>query len=819
MDPTPAPAASSEYTSANIHVLEGLEAVRKRPGMYIGSTGPRGLHHLVYEVVDNAVDEALAGYCTEVVVTLHEDGSCSCIDNGRGIPVDIHEEEGRPAAEVVMTVLHAGGKFDASSYKVSGGLHGVGVSCVNALSKLLHLDIWRDGRHHHQAYERGAPLAPLADLGPADEVPAGDNGATQPKRGTTVRFWPDPEIFTETTEFEWDVLATRLRELAFLNPGLTIRLVDQREERDDTFLYEGGVVSFVEYLNAARSPLHTPPVRIIGERDAIQVDLALQWTTAYAETLHSFVNNINTVDGGTHVSGLKAALTRTINAYAQTVAKKNDKGVQLGGDDIREGLTAVLSVRVPEPQFEGQTKGKLGNSEVKGLVENVVNEQLTVFLDENPQVARTIVQKAVESSRAREVARKARELARRKSALEGGDLPGKLADCQERDADKCELYLVEGDSAGGSAKQGRDRRTQAILPLRGKILNVEKARTDKMLANNEVRTIVSALGCGVGEDYDPAKLRYGRIILMTDADVDGSHIRTLLLTFFYRQMRHIIEGGHLFIAQPPLYRVKKGKKEQYLKDEAAQQTFFLEQASDAVQVRSDGAPDDDGSWLSVEQTAGLIELLQQYEGRLSKLERRYPRSVVEAFYAVTGGQLPALVEDRAAAAARFEKRLGELEPRMRVAHVRAVEGEDEPSIALNVSMRGDERDLRLTTDLGDHAVFTQLYRTLTEQVALPVRVRAGSTERVVETYADALRTVLELAQRGYDVQRYKGLGEMNPEQLWETTMDPTVRTLQRVEFDDLVAADKMFTVLMGDAVEPRRDFIQENALHVRNLDI
>jgi DNA gyrase subunit B len=832
MDPTPAaarPAESSEYTSANIHVLEGLEAVRKRPGMYIGSTGPRGLHHLVYEVVDNAVDEALAGHCTRIVVTLHDDGSCSVIDDGRGIPVDLHEEEGRPAAEVVMTVLHAGGKFDSSSYKVSGGLHGVGVSCVNALSKLLHLDIWRDGRHHHQAYERGAPMAPLADLGPSEPVlspgpqpaPAGaeGNGVPRLRRGTTVQFWPDPEIFTETVEFEYEVLATRLRELAFLNPGLAIELVDQREERGETFLYEGGVVSFVEYLDAARTPLHVPPVRIVGERDAIQVDLALQWTTTYAETLLSFVNNINTVNGGTHVSGLKAALTRTINHYAQSVVKKTDKGVQLGGDDIREGLTAVLSVRIPEPQFEGQTKAKLGNSEVKGLVENVVNEQLTVYLDENPQVARTIVQKALESSRAREAARKARELARRKSALEGGDLPGKLADCQERDPDKCELYLVEGDSAGGSAKQGRDRRTQAILPLRGKILNVEKARFDKMLANNEVRTIVSALGCGIGEDFDPSKLRYGRIILMTDADVDGSHIRTLLLTFFYRQMRHVIEDHHLYIAQPPLYRVKKGKKEQYIKDEAAQETFFLEQAADSVQVRSADVPaDEQDGWLSVDQMTALIEALRQHDQRLSKLERRYPRSVIEAFYSVTGGQLPADVPERAAAADRFRQVLAELEPRMRIHQVHAVE-EPEPAIAVRVEMRGDERDLRLTSDLGDHAILTQLHRTLSELVSLPARVRSGSQERVVATYSELLHAVLEQAQRGYDVQRYKGLGEMNPEQLWETTMDPSVRTLQRVEFDDLVAADTMFTILMGDAVEPRRDFIQENALHVRNLDI
>jgi DNA gyrase subunit B len=822
MEPTSAAATTSDYTSANIQVLEGLEAVRKRPGMYIGSTGPRGLHHLVYEVVDNAVDEALAGHCTRVLVTLHEDGSCSVYDNGRGIPVDVMEDEGRPAAEVVMTVLHAGGKFDGSSYKVSGGLHGVGVSCVNALSKDLQLDIWRDGHHYAQSYVRGAPVAPLADLGPVAE----------PRRGTTVRFWPDPEIFTETTEFEVEVLSQRLRELAFLNPGLLIELVDQRIERTDTFQYDGGLVSFVEYLDAGRTPLHAPPIRIVGEKDQIQVDCALQWTTSYAETLHSFVNNINTVDGGTHVSGLKAALTRTINLYAQAAAKKNDKGVQLAGEDIREGLTVVLSVRVPEPQFEGQTKGKLGNSEVKGLVENVVNEQLQVFLDENPQVRNLIVQKAIESSRAREAARKARELAR-KSHLTGTDLPGKLADCQEKDAALCELYLVEGDSAGGSAKQGRDRKYQAVLPLRGKILNVEKARFDKMLANNEVRTIISALGCGVGDEYDPAKLRYGRIILMTDADVDGSHIRTLLLTFFYRQMREIIEGGHLYIAQPPLYRVKKGKKEQYIKDEAAQEAFFFDQAGESVQLRpmpaqpvaqpAPGVPpeapaDPDAGYLAREPFDAFVEALRAYVARLGKLERKYPPAVIEAFYAVTGGVLPSEPAELALVAERLRRLIPEIEPRMRVLYVRPDEG-TEPALVLSVEFRGEERDLRLATHLGEHTTLTQMYTKLAEIAPLPLQLRSGSNERSALTYRETLKEILDLAQRGYDVQRYKGLGEMNPGQLWETTMDPSVRTLQRVEFDDLVAADSMFTILMGDAVEPRRDFIQENALSVRNLDI
>jgi DNA gyrase subunit B len=811
MEPTIA-AAGATYNESSIQVLEGLEAVRKRPGMYIGSTGPRGLHHLVYEVVDNSVDEALAGYATHVVVTLHDDGSCSVSDDGRGIPVGIHEGTGRPAAEVVMTVLHAGGKFDASSYKVSGGLHGVGVSCVNALSRHLRLEIWRAERHYSQEYERGVPTADLADLGPNET----------PRRGTTVRFWPDPEIFTETTEFEFEVLSQRLRELAFLNPGLRIDILDQRAERSETFQYEGGLVSFVEYLDAGRSPLHNPPIRIVGSKDQIQVDCALQWTSAYNETLHSFVNNINTIDGGTHVTGLKAALTRVVNLCAQAAAKKNDKGITLSGEDVREGLTVVLSVRIPEPQFEGQTKGKLGNSEVKGLVENVLNEQLAAFLEENPGIRETIVRKAMDSSRAREAARKARELVR-KGALEGGGLPGKLADCQETDPGKCELYIVEGDSAGGSAKQARDRRTQAILPLRGKILNVEKARFDKMLANNEVRTIISALGCGVGEEYDPSKLRYGRIILMTDADVDGSHIRTLLLTFFYRQMRDVIEGGHLYIAQPPLYRVKKGKSERYIKDEAAQEQFFLEQASEAVQLRTLPAEvdaDPEAGWLDRAALDSFMDGLRQYVTRLTRVARRYPPVVVEAFFAVTGGVLPSDAAELEAVAEQVRKRIQDLEPRMRVGFVRAdLDDPADPALRVSVEFRGEERDLRLQRYLGDHVVLTQLYNALGVTLKLPVQVRAGSAERVGTTYADLLGLILELAQRGYDIQRYKGLGEMNPDQLWETTMDPSVRTLQRVEFSDFVAADQMFTILMGDAVEPRRDFIQQNALQVRNLDI
>jgi DNA gyrase subunit B len=802
------PTSSGDYNSSSIQVLEGLEAVRKRPGMYIGSTGPKGLHHLVYEVVDNSVDESLAGYCDRVVVKVHDDGSCSVGDNGRGIPTDIHPEQGRPAAEVVMTVLHAGGKFDSSSYKVSGGLHGVGVSCVNALSQVLELEIWRDGKHFHQRYARGAPTTPLTELGAAELV----DGA--PRRGTTVRFWPDPEIFTETVEFQYDVLAARLRELAFLNPGLTIEFEDHRQDRRETFAYSGGIASFVEYLDAGRQPLHVPPIRIRGEKDGIQVDCALQWTASYAETLFSFVNNINTVDGGTHVSGLKAALTRTVNAYAQgQQTKKSDKDVQLQGEDIREGLTVVLSIRVPEPQFEGQTKAKLGNSEVKGLVETVVNEQLTAFLGENPAVGKLVVGKAVEASRAREAARAARELARRKSAFDGGGLPGKLADCQESRPELCELYLVEGDSAGGSAKSGRDRKYQAVLPLKGKILNVEKARFDKMLTNDSVRTIISALGCGVGEDYDPAKLRYGRIILMTDADVDGSHIRTLLLTFFYRQMRQVIEGGHLFIAQPPLYRVKKGKKEQYIRDEGAMEQFFLAQAAEGAEVRSAVDADAPG----VADVPAFVDLLRQYVQRLEKLERRYPPALLEAFHQVSGGVLPTGAAELEAFVGVLGARLQTLEPRMRIRSHRIETGPS--ALTLSLEFRADQREVRLVDHLENHAAFGELHQRLTAVCPLPVRIQGTATDVVAHTWSEALRLILDLAQRGYDVQRYKGLGEMNPEQLWETTLNPAVRTLQQVNLDDLLAADTMFTILMGDAVEPRRDFIQENALSVRNLDI
>ena len=804
---------SGSYQASSIQILEGLEAVRKRPGMYIGNTSQGGLHHLVWEVVDNSVDEALAGFCTEIVVRLHEDGSCSVTDDGRGIPVDFHEHEGKRAAEIVMTVLHAGGKFDSDTYKVSGGLHGVGVSCVNALSEKVTLDIWRMGEHWFQEYRRGVPVSDFVKVN--DEVH---------KTGTQVRFWPDPEIFTETTEFIGDILAKRLRDLSFLNPGLSIRLLDDRDERNDQFHAENGLVSFVDYINTARTVLHTPPISVAGKLEdksggIVEVSLAMQWTTAYNESISSFVNNINTIDGGTHVSGLRAALTRTVNNYGMKEKLIKNAADKLSGEDVREGLTAVLSVHIGEPQFDGQTKSKLGNSEVKGLTESVVSEALNDFFEENPSVAKTIVSKALEASRARDAARRARDLARRKGALEGGDLPGKLADCQERDPEKCEIYLVEGDSAGGSAKQGRDRKFQAILPLRGKILNVEKARFDKMLANNEVRTIISALGCGIGPDFNPEKLRYGRIIIMTDADVDGSHIRTLLLTFFYRQMKELIEGGHLYIAQPPLYRVKKGKTEQYMKDQGQMDTFFKKAAVESVKVwahTEDHVDDVEDVRIPHEAVATIIDRAQEWKRRTARLDHRYPNMLVNAFYFVCDGVLEG--KDLEEVGEALRKRIVSIEDRMRVLSI--THGTDPQAwVEVTTELSGDIQTVRLYSHLRDHEALTLTHTRLKEVVDLPAMVKSGNVERLAQTWSELLDIVLELAQRGYDVQRYKGLGEMNADQLWDTTMDPTARTLQRVEIDDILEAEQMFTVLMGDAVDPRRDFIHKNALSVRNLDV
>jgi len=789
--------SNAGYTGSSIQILEGLAAVRKRPAMYIGSTSQRGVHHLVYEVVDNSIDEALAGFCSEIRVVFGVDGSCSVVDNGRGIPVDVHPVKKRPTAEIVMTILHAGGKFDSETYKVSGGLHGVGVSCVNALSEKLVLDIWRNGKHYEQEYSRGKPQYDLKEVGAADMVDG------ELRRGTKVTFYPDPEIFTETTDFDVSVLSARLRELAYLNPGVRIVIVDENTDTEEVFHFEGGIVSFVEFLNQNKQALHEPPIFIQASRDGIEVDVAMQWTTTYNETLFSFANNINTREGGTHVSGLKAALTRTLNNYAaQFNLLKGNKGQKLGGDDIREGLTCVLSVRIGEPQFEGQTKTKLGNSEVKGLTEAVTADALMAFLEQNPAVAKTIISKAVDSARVRAAARKARDLARRKSALEGSSLPGKLADCQERDPALCELYLVEGDSAGGSAKQGRDRRNQAILPLRGKILNVEKARLDKMLGNNEVKTIISALGCGIGGDFNPEKLRYGRIIIMTDADVDGSHIRTLLLTFFYRQMRELIEEGHLYIAQPPLYRVKRGRSERYLKDESAMEEFFFSQTN-RVRFRHADQPD-----LDEASAAEFVEDLRAYRHALGRASRRLPSGVLDAWLGSAGQDVRMTV---------FEKRVRETEPDLYIVAVEATED----GVRFEASRRGEHWNVILGDTIQgiDMVRLTELHARLKSRIQLPVTVQSGNSWREGDSWASVLDHALTLAQQGYDVQRYKGLGEMNPEQLWETTMNPENRVLQQVEVDDLLAADTMFTTLMGDSVEPRRDFIYENALSVRNLDI
>jgi DNA gyrase subunit B len=801
---------SAAYDASSIQVLEGLEAVRMRPAMYIGTTGVRGLHHLVFEVVDNSVDEALAGHCDRIVVELHADGSCSVLDNGRGIPVDLFAAEGRSAAEVVMTTLHAGGKFSHESYKVSGGLHGVGVSCVNALANWLQLDIWRDGYHWSQRYRRGVPVAPLERLEESTE------------RGTKTTFTPDPEIFDETTEFLMDRLATRMRELAFLNPGLTIVLEDHRSDTRVEYSYEGGIVSYVEHLAKSREPLHAPPIFIRGAKEGIEVELALQWTAAYTETIYSFANSINTVEGGTHVSGLKAALTRTVNAFAASQQLLKDlKGEALQGEDIREGLTAVLSVRIRNPQFEGQTKTKLGNSEVKGLTESVTNEQLTIFFDENPAVGRLICRRSIDSLRAREAARKARDLARRKSLLEGSNLPGKLADCQERDPALCEIYLVEGDSAGGSAKQGRDRRTQAILPLRGKILNVEKARFDKMLSNAEVRTMISALGGGIGSDFDPLRLRYHRVIIMTDADVDGSHIRTLLLTFFYRQMRELLERGHLYVAQPPLFRVKRGKRETYLKDDPALESFLLAEGLRGLSLLTQNGT------LEGEKLAAGIHLLNAYASRIRHFQRQVDPDVLDAWIRL-GGLVAidelAPLEERGEA---LRKLLVRSSPEITIVSIRALgelkgPGSERmhrgPGLYVDVVRDGERREIRLSAHSAwmEDESLVALQQSLAESLPLPVTLPDGSTHLTwLRTHAAILATL----RRGYDIQRYKGLGEMNPEQLWNTTMNPETRTLVQVRIEDIAEADEAFTVLMGDAVEPRRDFIEKNAVYVRNLDI
>jgi DNA gyrase subunit B len=799
------------YDSGSIRVLEGLEAVRKRPAMYIGGTGVQGLHHLVYEVVDNSVDEAMAGYCKNIQVMIHDDNSVTVKDDGRGIPVDIHPTEGIPAAEVVMTKLHAGAKFSKDSYKVSGGLHGVGVSVVNALSEWLNLEVYRNGYIHTQSYERGSPVSLLQKQGPTSEV------------GTQVTFKPDAEIFSETTEFNFDTLAARMRELAFLNRDLRISITDERDGRSTTFHYEGGIASFVTYLNQNKSVLHPEPVYISGERDNIRLEIAMQYNDGYSENLFSFVNTINTIEGGTHLAGVRSALTRTINAYAHDNDLLKNVKENPTGDDVREGLTSVISVQVPEPQFEGQTKAKLGNSEVKGIVETIVNEQLAIFLEENPSVGRKIIDKVVTAARAREAARKARDLTRRKGLLESVSLPGKLADCSERDPALSELYIVEGDSAGGSAKQGRDRNNQAILPLRGKILNVEKARFDKMLSSQEILTLITAMGTGIGrEEFDVEKIRYHRIIIMTDADVDGSHIRTLLLTFFFRHMREVIERGYLYIAQPPLYKVKRGQSEIYLKNQAAFDDHVLQLATHRLGLRSPNREQE----VQSDELVPILRRIQSFEQILSRYERRrndtrvlHELSRIEAF---TSAALSDLAE--------ADRLLQTLQQELDRKYEHIVQDTrvdwDEEHNGYRIAVRTRYQDSSLGTVI-DRAMLAspemRELRRLTQELDTlgnpPYILRHGEEERTISGLVDLLHTVNDIGKKDLTIQRYKGLGEMNPEQLWDTTMDPEQRTLLQVTLEDAVEADNIFTILMGDQVEPRKAFIEAHAREVVNLDI
>jgi DNA gyrase subunit B len=837
---------ASEYGADSIKVLEGLEAVRKRPAMYIGSTGPAGLHHLVYEVVDNSIDEALAGFCTEVNVTIHLDNSLTVVDNGRGIPTDMHES-GRPAAEVALTVLHAGGKFENSAYKVSGGLHGVGVSVVNALSERLDLEIWRNEQTHQQSYERGKPTTDLTVTG------------TTKRRGTKVTFKPDPQIF-EVADFSFDTLAGRLRELAFLNAGVTITLDDEREAaKSHRFHYDGGIVSFVEHLNKNKGAVNDKPVYMRGERDGIDVEIALQWNDGYNPQEFSFANNINTHEGGTHLSGFRAALTRTVNAYAAANNLTKDlKDTTISGDDIREGMTAVISVKIPHPQFEGQTKTKLGNTEVKGIVESIVNDKLGAFLEENPPAARRVVQKAVDAARARDAARKARDLVRRKGALDGSSLPGKLADCQERDPAQAEIYIVEGESAGGSAKQGRDRRFQAILPIKGKILNVERARLDRMLSSDEIKTMIAALGCGIGtEDFDIDKLRYHRVIIMTDADVDGSHIRTLLLTFFYRQMPQLIERGHVYIAQPPLFRAKRGRQETYIKDERALENFLVHRAVEGRAMKTADGADLSGAELEKQLHAAIA-----YRNVLRAVERRgHARDVIEALLDRDARQR-AFFENQPA----LQGLADQLTTPVRDVTVQRDEEHNAWVLKIDDRSTGYSRIDMIGSEFVTSGEFRTLAATYADVSSVlrslrrgPMQVRTVTNGKPAEEEAEAvddgltadekealeaigvtpaapaaapgtpaapgIRTIdefidfINLGRKGVAINRYKGLGEMNPETLWATTMNPEARTLLQVRAEDHTEADSMFTTLMGDQVEPRRKFIEDNALDVRNLDI
>jgi DNA gyrase subunit B len=807
------------YDASSIEVLEGLDPVRKRPAMYIGTTGPDGLHHLVYEVVDNAVDEAVVGFCKEISVIIHQDSSVTVIDDGRGIPVDIHPTEKRPAAEVVLTTLHAGGKFNDESYKVSGGLHGVGVSVVNALSEQLELEIRREGKVWRQTYRRGDPSSDFEEIGTTDTT------------GTRVTFHPDPEIFS-SIDFSFDVLSQRLRELSFLNAGLRIKIEDERTGKKHDFCYEGGIISFVEHLNRARSPLHRPPVHISGKRSyegkngpiECEIEIALQYNDSYNEAVYSFANNINTIEGGSHLIGFRTALTRTLNRYAADKAKNGGKdGSALSGEDTREGLTAVISVKVPQPEFEGQTKTKLGTSEVRGLVEGLFYDKLSEYLEENPSVAKPIMGKVVDTARARAAARKARDLARRKGALSDHSLPGKLADCQESDPALAELFIVEGDSAGGTAKQGRSRETQAILPIRGKILNVERARLDKMLSSLEIQALIAAIGCGIGDEFNVEKARYHKVVIMTDADVDGSHIRTLLLTFFFRQMRELIDRGYLYIAQPPLFKVKKGKSERYVKDERALEEYLLDLALSNVSVSPSGS-----SPLDEEAIRRLLHCSSFYRKVLERMTlRRLDDRIVDA--AVRAGQpTEESLRDETEIRERAVPALEEI--------LRETYGEESTVwTPLPDPEHGGHRLLAETRRAGivyqtpldtaflrspDYQRLRELHQEIVAVGSTPYVLRRGEGEPEHVTSAVALlERLLEIGEKGLSIQRYKGLGEMNPDQLAETTMEPAKRTFLQVRIEDAVEADDAFTTLMGDAVEPRREFIERNALDVQNLDV
>jgi DNA gyrase subunit B len=788
------------YTAEDIKILKGLEAVQKRPAMFIGSTGPEGLHHLAYEVVDNSVDESLAGFCKNIDVIIHHDGSCTVIDDGRGIPTGPHpgDTEGRSATEVALTELHAGGKFESKAYRISGGLHGVGVSVVNALSEWLDVEIKQNGNVYQQHYERGTPTGPLNIVGKTKG------------RGTKVTFKPDPEIF-EVLDFSYDILAQRLRELAFLNRGLKITLSDERTEKKQVFHYSGGIVSFVEHLNKNKTTLHHKPIPISGEKEDIIVEIALQYNDGYTETIFTFANNINTKEGGTHLIGFKSALTRTVNSYATSSGLlKNGKEV-LSGDDIREGLAAVINVKLMSPQFEGQTKMKLGNSEVKGIVESILNDGLGTYFEENPSVARKIVEKALQAARAREAARRARELTRRKGALDDSGLPGKLADCSEKDPAFSELFIVEGDSAGGSAKQGRDRRTQAILPLRGKILNVEKARFDKMLTSEEIRVLITALGTSIGpDDFDISKIRYHKVILMTDADVDGAHIRTLLLTFFYRQMPQVIEKSYLYIAQPPLFKVKKGRTEKYVQNETEMQNMLFELASEDLEIPIKGQP------VKGKALIPHLKRLYRFQRLMEWFERRRRNPELLQFILSSGVNKDTL-KDRQ----KFEEILETMKEKVKGILVGEIQLDEEHQ-TYGVEIRRHNYKLNLDTNFLTSPEFRELanlYTIIRDLGEPPYKIQTKEGTRDVSTSSELLEIVFATAKRGLTIQRYKGLGEMNPQQLWETTMDPDRRTLLQVNTQDSVKADEIFTVLMGDQVDPRREFITTHALEARNIDI